>query len=203
MIYLIDDKRERQQKLGWTQEKLEDFKDVLTPIYNNSELQAKKSVLFDAGNAILFHESFFDNPLNKKSEEVEEIGQTLAEYSEKRSFPIVRFSGSMGSRHFDKLLATMPFSILYQNLTIFLESYRGSAELSLKKLAFGSSDKAEEILQHKSEIYRSLYDKKDNDSFKLNPRIHQSLKQLEGISNLKIRTNGITNGCFKRLLEDL
>lgn len=203
MIYLIDDKRERQQKLGWTTEVLEGFSDILTPIYDNTELQSQINELFKDGNAILFHESFFDNPQNKKSEQTDEIGQKLAEFSEKRSFPIVRFSGSMGSRRIDKLLATIPFGTLYKHLTIFLEFYRHAGEVSLKKLVFGSSDQAEETLQHKSEIYRSMYDKRDTDIFRLNPKINQSLRQLELLTNVKIIVTGITNACFKRQLEEL
>ncbi|WP_316832952.1 hypothetical protein [Pedobacter aquatilis] len=203
MVYLIDDKRERQQKLGWTQEKLAGFKDVLTPIYDNAELELHKGELFNEGNAILFHESFFDNPLNKKNDEADEIGQRLAEFSEKRSFPIVRFSGSMGSRRIRDLLATMPFATLYQHLLIFLEFYRATHEVSFKKLVFGSNDQAEEILQHKAEIYRSLFDKQDTDSFKLNAKINQSLKQLELITKSQLVVTGITNACFKRQLEEL
>jgi hypothetical protein len=203
MIYLIDEKLERQQNLGWTRKKLDGYKEILMPIYNNTQLQKEKKDLFAEGNAILFHESFFDDPVNKHNSEVADIGQTLSSYSSKNSFPIVRFSGSMGSRRIDKLIATMPFLILYQNLAIFLEAYQLAGEISLKKLAFGTTDLEEEILIYKSEIYRSLYDKKDEDNLTLNPTINRSLMQLEKITKIKVMTTGITNGCLKRQLETI
>lgn len=201
MIYLIDDKRERQQKLKWSAEKLAHFGDVLFPIYSNTQLQAEKHQLFKTGNAVLFHESFFDNPLNKHDVDSVAIGQALAEYSDRKTFPIVRFSGSMGSRRIDNQLATMPFINVYQNLVVFLENYRETGLISLNKLAFGTNDKVEEILQYKSEIYRSLYDKKDDEPFNLNIKINQNLRQLEQLSNSKIMVDGISNGYLKRQLE--
>ena len=74
MIYLIDDKRIRQNDNGWSAEKVGLFKDILAPIYSAEELtDLRKEVLFIESNVILFHESFFDNPENKQSVSVNDL----------------------------------------------------------------------------------------------------------------------------------
>ena len=63
MIYLIDDKKNRQSDYGWSKEKLDKYIDTITSIYTYSEIKKMedKAEIFKKGNTVIFHESFFDN----------------------------------------------------------------------------------------------------------------------------------------------
>ena len=45
MIFLIDDKSERQSKFGWDNLALNDFKDVLTAIYNLEQITGINNII--------------------------------------------------------------------------------------------------------------------------------------------------------------
>ncbi|RZJ87459.1 MAG: hypothetical protein EOO20_16030, partial [Chryseobacterium sp.] len=145
MIYLVDDKKERQKNIGWSAERLDGYKDVLQPIYDNEHLQKLKSAIFAEHNVMLFHESFFDNPVNLNSTQALEIRRSLSSYVEKHKFTLVTFSGSMGYRKITGNTANIPFETIYQNLQVFIQDYRENNTANLKKLAFGENVLAEEI----------------------------------------------------------
>lgn len=203
MIYLIDEKHQRQHKMGWTAEKLTAFNDVLTPIYDNDGLQANKGDMFKEGNAVFLHDSYFDLAVNKTGKDSIEIQRWLNEYAENKDFPIARFSGSMGARYFSEKQAFIPFEILYANLEVFLEEYKASGKILLKKLVLGRNGNIEEVLRLKTNIFNSLYEKKDLEVFKLSADIQEDLEAIAKLTGSVVKTSGITNGCVKRQLENI
>lgn len=153
MIYLIDDKKDRQENdLGWSSEKLNSFSDFLCPIYTLEELKNKVTEIFQEGNSILYHESFLDNTVLKKqaSSKREKLDVFAAKHP---SFNLVFFSGSKSVRIIDKNVATLPVSIVYQNLELFVKKYSEGVK-QLGYLVFGKNPEIEKELIDK--LKRSL-----------------------------------------------
>ncbi len=150
MIYLIDDKKNRQEKdFGWSSEKLNIYKDFLCPIYTLEELENKATEIFQEGNSILYHESFLDNTIlkNQASSKREKLDNFAAKYP---SFHLVLFSGSKSVRKIDKNVANLPVSIVYQNLELFVKKYfEGDKQLGY--LVYGKNPEIEKELIDKLE----------------------------------------------------
>ena len=189
MIYLIDDKRIRQKDNGWSFEKIQKFKNILTPIYSANELTDEiRNDIFSGSNVILFHESFFDNPENKHRKDVDKIRQDLIEYANKNKTILAFFSGSIGNRVINENIAYLPTNILYANLEAFIHSFiKGIFNISY--LVYGDNFGREETLLLKQKIWKIIYDlneiPKNNIEFKalvskLNPNF-----DINTISDLK------------------
>lgn len=159
MIYLIDDKINRQSDYGWSKEKLDLYKDIITPIYTYSEIQKneKRQEIFKDGNTIMFHESFFDNiDIVHRSNSLE-IRNRLTKFSKKdEGFNLVIFSGSKNSRKLVENFASLPVSILYQNLGLFIERVKKNDQ-NLEYLVFGENIELEKELIEKFRTLNSQY----------------------------------------------
>jgi hypothetical protein len=151
MIYLIDDKIGRQKDYGWNPEKLNLYRDTLKPIYSYSEILDKNlsKEIFSDNSIVLFHESFFDSAINaKNAKDLTEIREKIEFLSsQKENFKAAYFSGSKSSRNLskNKKNAHIPVSILYQNLSVFIEKVM-KGESDFRYLLFGENYKFEEIL---------------------------------------------------------
>ena len=159
MIYLIDDKTSRQQDFGWNEDSLISFNDVMTTIsrYDQIEKFEVRKSIFSENNIILFHESFFESIDNKQSRDINEIRNNLLKNTiEKQNFKVIFFSGSYNSRELNKTGGSIPVSILYQNLSYFLENFRETNTIDLSFLFFGKNAEIENILIEKREIANSL-----------------------------------------------
>ncbi|MEN9548972.1 MAG: hypothetical protein RIR12_1563 [Bacteroidota bacterium] len=145
MIYIFDDKKNRQEVYKWTKERFEFHKAFVTAIHEYSEVQNLdvRKKLFIAGNVILFHESFFDADFNRHHKEAVVIRRELEEFANNNpNFFLTFFSGSKGSRFLNNNVAYVPVSILYQNLEEFiLKSKTGN--IDLKYLLFGRNPNIE------------------------------------------------------------
>ncbi len=151
MIYIFDDKKNRQEGYRWTNEKFKEYSDIVTPVYIYSEVQedAKRKKIFSDGNAILFHESFFDADFNRHYKEAIEIRRELEEFAQTNpNFYLVFFSGSKGSRLLNQNIAYLPVSILYQNLEEFLVKSKNGI-FNLKYLLYGNKPNIEQDLVEK------------------------------------------------------
>ena len=151
MIYLFDDKYRRQADYGWSAKRIEEFSNYITPIYLLSEIDDKKRLeIFSSDNIILFHESFFDNQSNKIIDKnALEIRNKLIEYSKANDkFIVLFFSGSKATRVMNQNIGHLPVSILYQNLSVFLEKIKGG-NLDLRFIIFGKNPNIEEDLINK------------------------------------------------------
>lgn len=161
MIYLFDDKKSRQTDYGWSQVQLEKYNTYLTPIYSYGEIKVDdRKKIFQAGNTILMHESFFDNVEIVHKKDSLEIRKKLNSYSnENKNFNLVIFSGSKNSRKIVDNSASLPVSILYQNLKIFIDKTKQNNP-NLEYLLFGENIQLEKELIEKFKELDSTYNKK-------------------------------------------
>jgi len=203
MIYLIDDKKPRQEKMGWPSETLEMFKEVLSPVYTNDSLQKIKHLIFKDNNIILFHESFFDTSINFHPKDSVQIRRDIAEYSTKKNCIVVFFGGSIGSRSITGQTAHVPVEILYNNLSTLCKNYKETFSDPLKEIVFGTSDNNEEILRIKVAIWESLYDEDNEDKLELNQAQFEVIKKLEEKVDKKIFKEGISSGFLKHQIQKL
>jgi DNA-binding NarL/FixJ family response regulator len=147
MIYLIDDKTQRQKEAGWDDESFKRLSSILKPIHLYSEIDDEeiKKQIFTNGNVVLFHESFFDNVLNKHDKKGIEIRNALIKFAKSKELFLVIFSGSKNIRFIDGNIAHMPVSVLYQNLELFCVK-SAESDLNLRYLLFGFNHNLEEQL---------------------------------------------------------
>jgi DNA-binding NarL/FixJ family response regulator len=151
MIYLIDDKKNRQIDFGWNEGRFIAFEDIIMPIYSNKEIIENNysEKMFLPGNIVLFHESFFDALNNNHEKTALEIRSRLTKISQEiRDFKVVYFSGSKSSRRLDGNVAFMPVAALYQHLSVFAEKVK-VGDNNLNYLLFGENYKIEEDLLNK------------------------------------------------------
>ena len=117
MIYLIDDKIGRQKGFGWNQDKFDKYKEQIKPIYTYADIKEIKSEnILNKENVVIYHNSFFDNPVNNKTDESLHLNNRLTKYAEENKMSLVFFSGSIGERRIDDTIATIPVNVLYKNL---------------------------------------------------------------------------------------
>ncbi len=147
MIYLIDDKKERQNDFGWNSEKFLQFSNSITPLYNINDISQIGDNLYKNNNIILYHDSFLDFTSDKhKAQNQREKLKHIASNSPELS--VAFFSGSQGSRSHHQNIAELPASILYQNLE-FLANKHNQGFNELKYLLFGKNPDIEKVLNDK------------------------------------------------------
>ena len=180
MIYLIDDKTLRQQNYGWSNERFDQYKDCLTAIHTKDELDPLKEQIFASNDIILFHDSFFDNPINLHEKNVVLIKQSLIKRT-KDTGTVVFFGGAIGSRTVSGMYASMPVSVLYNNLAFFIEQYlsgKMNNAIDMHTLAFGDKADFEEIAELKEKIWRLLYSMPQDSDMHISSVIASLQKQL-------------------------
>ena len=151
MIYLIDDKKKRQEDFGWNEGRLKHYNNILQPIYSLEELKLSYHDIFkDSNNTIvLYHESFLDDT-SIKDLAIEER-KKLEEFANKNpNFSLVIFSGSKSSRSLDANIAHLPVSVVFQHLVAFTDKVI-KGDINLKFLLFGNNHEIEEELSGKLE----------------------------------------------------
>ncbi len=151
MIYLIDDNKKRQQDSGWSNDKFEEYKDFIQPIYRLSEVtdDLRNKLFINENNVILFHESFFENFENKQANDVNDIRNKLENLSNETSTRYyVIFSGSNSERKLNEnnTSASLPVHILYNNLEILIKQFQSCSEYNLKYLLYGTKPDIEPFL---------------------------------------------------------
>jgi CheY-like chemotaxis protein len=165
MIYLIDDKKLRQQDFGWTDNKFSQYAGFIKPLYSIEEISQIGDDIYKEKNIILYHESFLDftNDSKKALEQRKKL-QNIAETN--KDLSITFFSGSQGSRLLNNNIANVPVSILYQNLEIAVKQHiKGSIEL--KYFLFGKNPEIESEL---NEILIQANRLIENNSIKISGR---------------------------------
>lgn len=159
MIYLIDDKRERQEKYGVNFEFFKEYENILKPFWTYEEMEEKRirNEIVSGGNIIFFHESFFKNHLNANFN----TDFTLTRHKLinlvkcNKNTHLVFFSGSISSRDVDDNIIYIPVSQFYSHLEIFLKNYK-SDDLDIKYLLYGRNPEIEKKI-------KTLYVKSTND----------------------------------------
>jgi CheY-like chemotaxis protein len=147
MIYLIDDKDDRQKDFGWSAEKFAHFSSIIRPLYDIEDIIQIGDDLYIENNIILYHESFLDFTSDKvkalkQREKLTKIAATTPRLS------IAFFSGSQVYRTLNGNVASLPVSKLYQNLEILVKQHTQGA-VELKYLLFGENPEIEEELNEK------------------------------------------------------
>jgi hypothetical protein len=159
MIYLIDDKKLRQEEdYGWTKERFAKFSDKICTIHSYDELTLKKEEIFREDNIIFYHESFLDNSVSHHLSL--DLRQELLLFSETYSSYIVYFSGSKDTREVSGKIINVSVSALYFNLEIFLRNLN-SESFNLNYLLFGEKPDVEIEL---SELVKSDCHKSNSES---------------------------------------
>lgn len=158
MIYLLDDKKSRQNDYGWNENKFQLYSDSIKPIYLYDEIKeiSSKKIL-SSNNIVLFHESFFDIVDNDHKDKGVEIRSNLIKMAqEDNQFMLSFFSGSKDSRKLVQNIGYLPVSILYQNLEIFIQkSTQNNSDF--RYLIFGDNYNIEsELLEKLNEANNSF-----------------------------------------------
>lgn len=144
MIYLIDDKKTRQeQDYYWTQERFEKHNMLIKPIYTLEEIKEKATDIFKEGNVIIYHESFLDK--TGIANEAAERRSKLESFAKNKNCYLVLFSGSKSTRDLEDNVANLHVSVLYRNLEFFLQTIC-NGEINLQFLLFGENPKIEQEL---------------------------------------------------------
>lgn len=149
-IYLIDEQSHRQQNFGWTMEKFEKFKNIIS-VYRESEaLSFERVIQF---NIVLLHESFPNKELKR---------QIYNHNDQNRNFGLIVFSGSKKERKKNEIgnRVDLPVSIFYQNLEIFLEKIRNGEKPNANYLIYGEKPNADKAILE--EIIKRNNDEKQN-----------------------------------------
>ena len=169
MIYLIDDKKYRQNDFGWNEELLKKDSDVLKPIYHYSQISDdyERKEIFKSGNIILFHESFFENAENKHHADKNEIRNNLLKFAENNpDFQYVSFSGSNNTRQLLNNVASLPVETLYTNLQEFICVFKNTGVYDLRVLLYGENYKIEEAIISELEIKKTIFSNELTNSLK-------------------------------------
>jgi hypothetical protein len=204
MIYLIDDKKQRQINFGWNTEKLSNYAQILQPIYSKEELDNLRETIFSSDNTILFHDSFFDNPINKHDKNSIEIRQELIKYASREKRTVVFFSGSIASRNIEDSIAYLPVEILYNNLEVFCQNYIGNQGVSLINIiVYGKDYAKEEQLIIKNNIWNLLYDCENSSKLIVNQKIINELDRIKSMTGKEIDANNITIHYFKYRINEI
>lgn len=149
MIYLIDDKINRQMNAGWDLDKFKEYEKYIVPIHTYSDmknLDYRKS-MFSSDNVILFHESFFHNEVNTQLADINDIRNNLEEFAKNNpSAYYVSFSGSNSTRNLQNNAGSLPVNILYQNLEYFISSVQKNNKYDISFLFYGENHTIEKEL---------------------------------------------------------
>ena len=184
MIYLIDDKKSRQDLLDWNQIKFEKFNSILKAVYSFNQIEKEKlntkGKIYTADSIILFHESFFDHIDNSQKKESDIIRNELYDWADKNNVPLILFSGSNNTRSINGKRVSLPVKLLYQNLELFVNSILNNDDIekSLKFLLYGEKFNLEEILQLKKEIWET--------KFKLSPVLNNKINEFNALTSYGI-----------------
>ncbi len=141
MIYLIDDKKQRQENdYNWGSERFQKYNQFIKPIHTLAELQEKAQEVFKKGNIILYHESFLDKTdLNTRASVKRD---KIDEFTTANNSYLVFFSGSKNTRDISGNIANIPVSLLYANLEEFTKKFAEN-DINLNYLLFGKSPNIE------------------------------------------------------------
>lgn len=150
MIYLIDDKKSRQENFGWNDDRISQFANVLMPIRNADDLQVYQDKICKADNVIIFHESFLSSSDKTKQDTINQFKANI----QGNNLNLCTFSGSKNTRTIDGNTCMLPVDVVYENLSVFLNKYQ-EGDFNFQYLAFGENFTIEEHLRTRIENIRN------------------------------------------------
>jgi CheY-like chemotaxis protein len=147
MIYLIDDKKKRQETdFGWDEGKFKSLNDLIIPIYTLEEVTNQTDEIFKPGNFVIYHESFLDS--TELSDDAIDKREKLEAFAgNNEDFNLAIFSGSISSRSKNENVAFVPVAQMYRNLDFLV----CADEPLLEILLFGENPQIERELNEKLE----------------------------------------------------
>ena len=150
-IFLLDEKKERQEKYGWTEERLSHYKDLVCIRDYETLKNLGSDRICQRGNIVFFHDSFFRNL------SIEEGHQQTFEQKLQQNTKYVKFGGSFGATHIseDGQMAVLPVSHFYSHLESFLQSERKDYPLQI--LAYRENYQHEKWLELKNKLWNRLF----------------------------------------------
>jgi hypothetical protein len=155
MIYLIDDKKTRQENdFGWSLEKTSKYQDVLLTFSTIEEIRKIPDIdQIVKSSIVLFHESFAVLP-HQKDELAEFKRRIMA--TENKNVHVAVFSGSKFNRFYKNQKAHLPVSIVYRNIDVLIQKYL-KGESNLNYLLFGQNYKIEqELVQLREKLLNTI-----------------------------------------------
>lgn len=148
MVYIIDDKRSRQQDYGWDDVRFSQYNDIIIPIWNMDSLAIHREEMLLDNNVILFHESFLSSDDEERNSVINSLKSDIVEHA--YSLYVAYFSGSKNGRFVDERSCMLPPDVLYTNLIIFINKLQ-EGDIDFKFLAFGENYQLEEEIRNKLE----------------------------------------------------
>ncbi|MBK9355601.1 MAG: hypothetical protein IPN09_17030 [Bacteroidetes bacterium] len=152
MIYLIDDKKDRQSKYSWTKEKFNFYKDEIVPIWTYEDMESEefRREMFNEQNILIIHESFFKNIEHDRVNNIVQVKERL----KSRENLVIYFSGGIYSRSKNANRIYLPISTLYQNLELFIIKKRQN-DINIDYLIYGKNKEIEIELGNKWQLSRN------------------------------------------------
>ena len=194
-IYIIDEKPQRQAYYGWTEEKFDKHKGVLTRIVSKNQL-FDDDVREDLKNAdlIFFHESFYNNQQEDGQKYSDDKQQKIIDYIKEKGGGV--FGGSIGVSAYVSNLVSLPVKLFYNNLSFLL--CLNSLENWRETILYGNNPHVEKILKFKDELF-SFFLKFDNnlnaeDQLGNNDEFLDKIEEIEtflGIENILLSSKSI------------
>lgn len=148
MIYIIDDKKERQKMLS---PNLVESNNVRLVYEYNGDLKENTKIVFEQAQVIAMHESFFKNPINKHpTKKEEEIRRSLKEYCFTNKIKLVFFSGDYLGYHevIKNAEAVIGVARFYKNINDFIQEFIENGEYNIQILGFGRNYLLENTLSY-------------------------------------------------------
>lgn len=177
MIYLIDDRKQRQEEGGWSSVKFSEYSEYIKLIYNYEELINLSNEIYSSGNIVLFHESFTDNSSRANNSLIKDFETKLKnEVKKDNDFKLVYFSGSKKHRNLKDKIGYLPVEIVYQNLSVFVDQIQEGI-IDLKYLLYGNNHQIEEILYKKLRLKNDAIEEFQVDDNKLINFVAKSLDE--------------------------
>lgn len=147
MIYLIDEKTNRQSSFGWNAEKFEKYKELICPIHDYYVFSDNNFVneILSTGNVVLMHESFFNGIDLDKKAMANDFQNKLDSFANDRKVFVAYYGGSKRSRKIDGNKAYLPVSVFYEHLEVYLENCQ-SGKMDINYLLWGNNPQIEKQL---------------------------------------------------------
>jgi hypothetical protein len=151
MIYLIDDKRVRQESHRWNGKRFENYPGLFKIIHSHNEIgpliQLIESSTTSSEDMVFIHDSFFQNAVPSLSIDMEGLRSALFEFaaSNPKSL-LVFFTGSISGMTLKGNILHIPVSKFYRNLEYFVDPSKLSKR-DPKYLMFGERPEKEERMK--------------------------------------------------------
>lgn len=150
MIYIIDEKTNRQSSFGWNAEKFEKYKELIYPIHDYAILSDNSFVnaVFSIENVVLLHESFFNGINLDNKAMANDFQNKLDSFANEGKIFVAYYGGSKRSRKIDGNKAYLPVSVFYEHLEVYLENCQ-SGKMDINYLLWGDNPQIEKQLTDK------------------------------------------------------